>query len=131
MSDATDLKALLETSQGGSYMQRLRRQADELRAERDAAAASAAFDPRAKLKRQIMEWYSSLASEDRAPDYLMENLARRLRATPQRLGIALRELGWRCERRWCKGESYRHYWIPPTLDSTQNFTPRPPGSYWN
>jgi hypothetical protein len=59
------------------YIARLRREAAELQAQRDAAAASATFDPRAKLKGQITQWNSSLAPEDRAPNYLMEELARR------------------------------------------------------
>jgi hypothetical protein len=131
MKDVTNIAALLTASQRESYLNRLRRQAAELQAKRDAEAASTMFDPRAKLKAQITAWYDALGPEDRAPNYLMEDLARRLRATPQQLGVALRELGWRCERRWRKGESYRHYWIPPTPDSTQNFTSRPSGSYWN
>ena len=126
--DVTDLEALVAAIHRDSYIERLKRRAAELHARRDAEAASTTFDPRAKLKQQITKWYSSLAPEDCAPNYLMEDLARRLRATPQQLGIALRELGWRCERRWRKGESYRHYWIPPALHVTQDFTPRRPGS---
>jgi len=128
MNDATDIKALLATSQCGSYVQRLRRESAELQAKRDAEAGSNTVDPRVKLKEQITLWYASLAPEDRRPNYLMEQLARQLRATPQQLGIALRELGWRCERRWRKGESYRHYWIPPAPDSAQDCARRPTGS---
>jgi len=102
------------------YIRELRRKAAEERARQDAKAASATFDPRAKLRGQITQWYGSLAPEDRTPNFLMEHLASQLRATPQELGIALRELGWRCERRWRKGEPYRHYWIPPAADPPQN-----------
>ena len=128
MTDMNDLTALLAAGQGKSYIERLRREAAELRAQRDAEAASGAFDPRAKLKQQITQWYASLPPEDRRPNYLMEDLARQLRATPQQLGIALRELGWRCERRWRKGESYRHYWIPPAADLPDHLNPRASGS---
>jgi hypothetical protein len=100
------------------YIAKLRRKAAEERARREAEAA--VHDPRAKLKGQILQWYSSLPPENRPPNYLMEELARWLRARPQELGIALRELGWRCERRWRKGEAYRHYWIPPDVEAPQD-----------
>ena len=103
---------------GDSYISYLKRKATEQRAKQHAEAVAATFDPRAKLKAQITAWYDSLEPDARAPNYLMENLARRLRARPQELGTALRELGWRCERRWREGEAYRHYWIPPAQDAS-------------
>jgi hypothetical protein len=71
------------------------------------------FDPRAKLKERVTQWYSSLSPEAHTPHYFMEHLVRQLRATPQQLGIALRELGWRWDRVWRKGQPYRHYWVLP------------------
>ena len=98
---------------GEHYIERLKHEIAEHRAMRAAKAASASIDPRAKLKGRITQWYGSLASEARAPHYFMEHLARQLRATPQDLGLALRELGWNCNRVWRKGAPYRHYWVPP------------------
>lgn len=95
-----------------AYIARLRRETAERRAQRANDAASGAYDPRAKLKARILEWYSSLAPEARAPYYFMEDLARQLRAPAQQLGLALAELGWERRRVWRKGEPYRHRWIP-------------------
>jgi len=101
---------------GEHYIERLKREIAEQREKRAAEAASATLDPREKLKDRITQWYNSLAPEARAPHYFVEYLARQLHATPQQLAVALRELGWRCERVWRKGEAYRHYWIPPAVD---------------
>ena len=98
-----------------AYIARLKRETAARRAERVLERASGTYDPRAKLKAHIVQWYSSLTPEALLAHYFMEHLARQLRATPQELGIALRDLGWRCERRWCKGEPYRHYWVPPAI----------------
>jgi hypothetical protein len=80
MNDVTKLDTLLAVGQGDAYILRLRRNAAEERATQEAASAT--FDPLAKLEGQITQWYSSLAPEHRAPNYLMKDLARRLRARP-------------------------------------------------
>jgi hypothetical protein len=100
---------------GETYIARLRREIAERRARR-AAAGSAPHDPRAKLKARIANWYRALPPEARASHYFMEDLANWLHVPPQQLGMALRDLGWRCDRVWLKGQPYRHYWIPPHTD---------------
>ncbi len=96
-----------------TYIQGLKRRAAERRTQQATEAANANFDPRAGLKNVIAQWYAALPPDARAPHYFMEQLTRHLRMPAQQLGIALRELGWRCERVWCKGQPYRHYWVPP------------------
>lgn len=101
---------------GDAYIRDLKRRSAEIRAMRAAQAAAAIADPRAALRAKILAWQSTLSPEARAPSYLMEDLVKLLDSPPQQLGIALRELDWKCERRWRKGEAYRHYWVPPESD---------------
>ena len=110
---------------GESYIARLRRETAVRRALR-AAARTVGQDPRAKLKARITNWYWGLPPEVRAPHYVMEDLVRQLRAPAQQLGLALRELGWRCERVWRKGQPYRHRWAPPDLATQQDSRWQPP-----
>jgi hypothetical protein len=110
------------------FLAKLRRETAERRAKRAVEAASSTVDPRAKLKRRVVEWYTSLPSEARAPHYFMEDLVRQLRATPQQLGLALAELGWERRRVWVKGQPYRHHWIPPETDLRRDMNQRPPAS---
>lgn len=105
-----------------AYIARLRRETDERRAQRASEEASSAHDPRAKLKARIVQWYSSLAPDARAPHYFMEDLTRQLRTPAQQLGLALAELGWERRRVWIRGQPYRHRWIPP-LPTMSDFDP--------
>ena len=97
---------------GEAYIARLRREIAVRRAQR-AAVGSVAHDHRAKLKARITDWYRGLPPEARSPHYFMDDLVPQLRAPAQQLGLALRDLGWRCDRVWRKGQPYRHYWVPP------------------
>jgi len=94
------------------YMARLRQETAERRAKRDAAATAALLDPRARLRARITEWWSALPPEARAPRYSLEQLVPLFRCTPQQLGVALFELGWRRKRVWLNEGPYRRYWFP-------------------
>jgi hypothetical protein len=107
---------------GDAYIKKLYQCVAEQRAKRAAETAAVIADPRAALREQVTKRHSALPPEARAPSYLMENLVRLCDATPQQLGLALRELGWKCERRWHKGEAYRHYWVPPDVESQQHLS---------
>ena len=100
---------------GETYIERLRRETEERRARRRAAPLPNSVDARrTELRAQIGRWWSTLAPEDRAPRYLLEQLAPLFRCTPQQLGVALHELGWRRKRVWRDDAPYRRYWMPPT-----------------
>jgi len=96
-----------------SYIARIRRQTEAWRGQRTAQAAAVVADPRAALRAQVTQWYSALPLEDRAPRYLLEDLVKLFGATPQQLGLALAELGWRRKRVWLNEGPYRRYWYPP------------------
>jgi hypothetical protein len=108
-----------------AYIQRLRREAEERRARRRTEPSATATDSRAELRARITRWYNALAPEDRAPRYLLEHLAPLFRCTPQQLGVALHELGWRRKRVWRDDGPYRRYWLPPAPLETNTDTFHP------
>jgi hypothetical protein len=108
-----------------TYIQRLRRETEERRAKRRAQPPVTATDPRAELRARIIRWYSTLSPEDRASRYLLEQLAPLFRCTPQQLGVAMHELGWRRKRVWRDDGPYRRYWLPPAPQATGADTPHP------
>lgn len=98
-----------------TWLDNLKREIAEKRGKRVTIPASNTADPRAELRARITRWWNTLAPEDRAPRYLLEHLAPLFRCTPQQLGVALHELGWRRRRVWREDGPYRRYWTPPAL----------------
>lgn len=95
------------------YVESLKRQTAERRAQRAAEAAAAIADPRTVLRAQVAEWQSALPLEDREHGYLLEDIRKVIHATSQQLGLALDELGWHRKRVWLSDGPFRRYWFPP------------------
>ncbi len=104
-----------------AYIKDLRARIEARRAQRPARPAPASVvGRRAELRAQIARWWDTLAPEDRAPRYLLEQLAPYFRSTPQQLGVALHELGWSRKRVWRDDGPYRRYWMPPVMDTQES-----------
>jgi hypothetical protein len=120
------------------YLENLKRQVEERRLRREAAAAEhrAAKDAKAarpssaermaKLRAAVERWYAALAPEDRRPRYLISHLAPLFRCTPQMLGGVLPELGWRRKRSWRDDAPTHRYWLPPDSEEFAKQRPKPP-----
>jgi len=101
------------------YIERLRRETAEKRAQRQADTRSASkLDPRADLRARIRTWYDSLPPEDRLPRYRLVQIAPLFHCTLQQLGETLAELGWRRTRVWRDDGPFCRYWMPPGAPDT-------------
>jgi len=95
------------------YLESLRAQVAARREQRRSAEAAKVTDPLADLKARIDRWHKGLPPEMRVPYYHMNDLAQKLKAPPQQLGLALDALGWTRRRQWITGRPYRNRWFPP------------------
>jgi hypothetical protein len=96
-----------------AYIRKIRAEVESRRAQRAAEAAAQITDPRAALRAQIAEWQRTLPPGAREHGYLLEEIRKVIHATPQRLGLALDELGWHRKRVWLSDGPFRRYWFPP------------------
>jgi crotonobetainyl-CoA:carnitine CoA-transferase CaiB-like acyl-CoA transferase len=105
-------RRLAEMAPGSAYMAALKQRTAERMAKRAADRAATRVDPRAVLRAKVKEWWDELPPYERKPRYLLEELVPLFGCTPQQLGVALWEIGWRRKRVWREDGPYRRFWLP-------------------
>lgn len=106
-------RRLAQMPPGSGYMAALKQWVADRQASRAADTVAIKRDPRAELRAKIKEWWEELPPYERKPRYLLEELVPLFGCTPQQLGVALWEVGWRRKRVWLETGPYRRYWMPP------------------